>query len=264
MGWSAAATIGGQAINGIAGAIGSGAASDAQQKAYQQAQDTIKQFYGQAQGNLQPFITGGTSAFNNLLQMTGNGPGGTGTGALNTPFAPTQAQLASTPGYQFTLNQGLKGVQNSAAAKGLGTSGEALAGAENYAQGLAGTQYQQQFQNYLTQNQQIYNMLSGLSGAGQSSATNLGQMGLNAASGIANAQVGQGNAQASGILGMANALGGAAQGVGQGLGQYGIAQSLFPNSFGTATSAQAASGTNMLNQYAQMSPWYNLNGGGSY
>jgi hypothetical protein len=61
------------------------------------------------------------------------------------PGQMTQAELAATPGYQFTLNQGLQAVQNSAAAKGLGVSGAALKGAADYATGLADSTYQTQF-----------------------------------------------------------------------------------------------------------------------
>lgn len=79
--------------------------------------------------------------------------------ALTQPFNPTMADLENTPGYKFTLNQGLQAVQNGYAAQGLGTSGAALKGAAQYASGLASTTYNQQLQNYLQQNQQRFNDL---------------------------------------------------------------------------------------------------------
>ena len=90
------------------------------------------------------------------------GPGGTNYLAMaggempTVPQPMTQDQLEKTPGYQFTLNQGLKSVQSSAAARGLGVSGAALKGAATYATGLASSNYQQQFNNQqqLFQNQQ--------------------------------------------------------------------------------------------------------------
>lgn len=66
-------------------------------------------------------------------------------------FAPTMENLENTPGYQFSLDQGLKATTNQASAAGLagsGAHGKALAG---YAQGLASTTYQQQLQNYMNQ-----------------------------------------------------------------------------------------------------------------
>jgi hypothetical protein len=61
--------------------------------------------------------------------------------------ADQQAALAKTPGYQFTLDQGLRGVANQEAAKGRGVSGNELAGAATYATGLANNTFNQQFQN---------------------------------------------------------------------------------------------------------------------
>lgn len=63
------------------------------------------------------------------------------------PNQMTQAELEATPGYQFSLNQGLRAAQNSAAARGLGVSGAALAGAAKFATGLADNTYQNQFAN---------------------------------------------------------------------------------------------------------------------
>jgi hypothetical protein len=71
---------------------------------------------------------------------------------------PTMAGLAQTPGYQFTLHQGLQATQNAAAARGLGVSGAALKGADTFATGLASQTYNQQLNNA----ESIYgNQLSG-------------------------------------------------------------------------------------------------------
>jgi hypothetical protein len=74
---------------------------------------------------------------------------------------PTQAQLEATPGYQFTLQQGLESTQNSAAARGLGNSGAALKGAATYATGLANQTYQNQFQDMNTVAQGYQNNATG-------------------------------------------------------------------------------------------------------
>ena len=76
--------------------------------------------------------------------------------------ADRQRMLESTPGYEFTRNQGLQGVQNSAAATGRGVSGNALAGAANYATGLADSTFNQQLQNAMSsQNLAFGQQLSG-------------------------------------------------------------------------------------------------------
>lgn len=60
---------------------------------------------------------------------------------------PTMQQLASTPGYQFTLQQGLQGVQNQYSGMGLGVSGAEQKGAASYASGLASQTYNDQLKN---------------------------------------------------------------------------------------------------------------------
>ena len=85
---------------------------------------------------------------------------GTANNISAAPYATTtnldQSQLEQTPGYQFTEEQGLKGVQNSAAARGLGVSGAALKGAATYSTGLANNTYQTQYQDELSSNAQNF------------------------------------------------------------------------------------------------------------
>ena len=107
-------------------------------------------FTGQAQAT-SPYQTVGstaTAALNAAYQ-----PGG----ALSSTFsAPTAAQAAATPGYQFTLQQGQQAVARQAAAGGQynsGATGKALA---NYTEGLASTNYQQAYNNSLNAYQTNY------------------------------------------------------------------------------------------------------------
>lgn len=201
-------------VSGIAGAGAATSAANTQAQAAQDAAQATMNMFNTTQANLQPYMGLGTAALPSLeygLGIGGSpGSGLTGTsGGLTAPFQPTQAQLAQTPGYQFTLNQGLQATQNSYAAQGLGSSGAALKGAANYAEGLASTTYQQQFQNNLATQQNAYNMLSGAAGSGQNAAANLGGLGLNA-QGQANAlNTSAAAAQAAGTVGSTNALTGA-------------------------------------------------------
>ena len=61
-----------------------------------------------------------------------------GTGTY-TATPTTLAELQATPGYQFQLEQGLQGVDRTAAARGGLLSGRTLKEANNYAQGVAST-----------------------------------------------------------------------------------------------------------------------------
>ena len=91
---------------------------------------------------------------------TANNVSGTANNISAAPYATTtnlsEAQLEQTPGYQFTLQQGLESTQNSAAARGLGVSGAALKGAATYATGLADNTYQNQFTDELNANNQNF------------------------------------------------------------------------------------------------------------
>ncbi len=126
----------------------------------------------------------------------------------------TMAQLESTPGYQFSRDQGLKAIQNRMTASGLGSSGPAAAAAGEYATGLASGTFQTQFGNYLAQNQQIYNMLTGVAGMGQNAATNVGTIGAQATTQANALATGGAAATGAGLVGGANALASGLSGAG--------------------------------------------------
>lgn len=210
------AIVGGVGAVASAGAsmYGASKAADAQKEAAQQGNALLAQQYQQNSSNLAPWMQGGARSFDTVNHLTGNYAGGDPlTSPLTSPFAPTMEQLAKTPGYQFTLDQGLKATQNSYAAKGLGSSGAAMKGAADYAGGLASNTYQQQFQNYWNQNKSIYDMLTGQSTAGLQAAGALASGGNALAQGQSNNLVGAGNAQAASYNAMGSAFGNAAQSV---------------------------------------------------
>jgi hypothetical protein len=159
--------LGGSLISSNASNAASGKMSQADLFSAMLAQ----QRFQQVAGSVQPYINSGTSASNALAPLIGTNPGGNPlTAALTARFQPTMAQLEQTPGYQFTLGQGQNALTNQFAARGLGGSGNLFRGLQDYTTGLASNTFQQQFQNYLTQNSQIYNMLSGQAGLGLSAA----------------------------------------------------------------------------------------------
>lgn len=204
-GIAAVGAIGSAAISSSA----SGDAASQQQAGASSASATQLAMFNQIQQNLKPYMDTGSSAISDLGNLTGTNSGGNPlTAPLTRQFQPTMAQLAETPGYQFSLQQGQQATQNSYAAQGLGSSGAALKGAANYAEGLAGTTYQQQFNNFQSANQQTYNMLSGLSGLGENAAAGVGNAGISTGNSIASNTIGAANAGAAGTVGSANALSG--------------------------------------------------------
>lgn len=207
------------AVGSIASAsIGSDAAKSAaetQANAANEATALQEKEFNTIQSNYQPYLAAGSNALTQLQGLTGTNTGGNPmTASLTKSFDPTMASLAATPGYQFTLQQGEEAAQNGFAAQGLGSSGAAIKGAANYAEGLAGTTYQQQFQNYWTQNQAIYNELSGIAGVGENAAAGSGNTGAQVASNIGSTLQASGAASAAGTVGSANAITGALGSIG--------------------------------------------------
>jgi hypothetical protein len=109
--------------------------------------------YGQTQDQLNPYLTGGTTAFNQLANMANTGD---------------MSKFYTSPNYQFRLDQGIKGMQNAAAGRGMLNSPRTMQALNDYAQNMASNEYQNYFQN-------MYN----LGTSGQNAANNLGQFGQN-------------------------------------------------------------------------------------
>jgi len=205
------ATLGAAAIGGLGsiagGMIQSNAATNAANMQQQQAEKT--------RNDLLPFMQAGQGATN---QLTAALP------TLTAPITMNQQTLEQTPGYQFNLQQGLKSVQSSAAARGLGTSGAALKGAANYATGLADSTYQNQFNNANTNMTNAYNRLLGVSNLDETAAAGSGQIGAGLTQGAAQSTTSAGTALSAGIQGAGNALtNGANNYLGYQLGQQALA-----------------------------------------
>jgi hypothetical protein len=202
----------GAAIAGVASlgsaVIGSNAASSASAAQAQAQQNALTsqnanfnnalQFqqgaFNTAQGALNPFIQSGSSVLPTLQ-------------SLLTPGASQTAALSQLPGFQFQSQYGTMATTNALAARGLGGSTGPLAeGISNYNQGLAGTSFQslvQQLQAYAGMGTSAAGSLA--SAAGQA-GSNVGNLTANTNNTIGATQTNLGNAQASGILGSANAL----------------------------------------------------------
>lgn len=282
-----AAAIAVPAVVGLAGAgiaaSASQGAAKTQANAANRAADIQKQMYDQTSANLAPYNSVGQSAASKLAGMPAyaapaayQAPGSYNPGKFS--FQPTMAQLEATPGYQFAKSQGLESVQNSYAARGLGTSGAAMKGAANFATGLADSTYQNQFGNalnsynsnattgqnawnanaqaqqnafsenaMLSQNAYATNLGAGqyLANLGENAAAQTGQIGATTAGNIGSAMVGAANASAAGQIGTANAISGGLSGIGGGIGNYLLMNSFMNNgsyaSLGGLNSALAGS-----------------------
>lgn len=129
----------------------------------------------------------------------------------------TMADFEADPGYQFRMDEGMRGVEGGAAARGGLLSGAALKAIQKYGQGLASQEYGNAYNRFNTNQTNQYNRLTGLVQSGQGSAQQIGNAAQNYGNSAAANTIGAGNAQASGIMGTTNALVG---GLNQGFNAY--------------------------------------------
>jgi hypothetical protein len=115
-----------------------------------------------------------------------------GQGALGRLQDPNAFQ--QSPGYNFVRNEGMRGIENSFAARGGAASGNALRALSEFNTGLAS----QEHGNW-------WNQQAGLAGVGQAATNSLGAFGANAANNAGGFMQNQANARASGIEGSTNA-----------------------------------------------------------
>jgi hypothetical protein len=123
----------------------------------------------------------------------------------------------------------------------MSVSGPEGKGLAQYAEGLASTTYQQQFQNYWSQLNNIYNMLSGASAAGANAAAGVGQAGTATAQAAANALQTGAAGTAAGQIQAANALGGIGSNLGTVAQNYALNNAFFGQQAANTNFAQGGS-----------------------
>jgi hypothetical protein len=203
----------GSAIGGLSGtqlaALGTGAAglynASATREAMQQgigatqaanaaSQNTLGNIYNQQLGYQAPYQAAGVGAVN---QLAGMNP------YLTHQFNAADLQAGLAPNYDFMLQQGQQANQRAANVGGGALGGNALTGLNQYTQNYAGNAYQNAFNNYQAQRQNIYSDLAGIAGIGQTANTGAGAAGTNYGQGITNLNTSLANAQSANILGQA-------------------------------------------------------------
>lgn len=224
---SALGTIGGSLFGGpvggaIGGAIGGMVEGNPSEKAAQQAASATQAATDRAtalqremwlaqQEQQKPWLQAGTGAVNRLAVGLAQG------GEFATPF--TQTNWQQDPGYAFRLNEGQKALERSAAARAGLQSGSALKAAARYGQDMGSQEYQNAFNRYYTERQQMLSPLQSLAGVGQTAAGSLGAAGQNYASNVGNLGIQQGYTAGNALLAGAQARQSAYGGIGQALGQ---------------------------------------------
>lgn len=212
--------IGGASI--ASGLIGASAAKDASSKQADAAANALglqKQMFDTTQANFKPYLDVGKGATYSLGSLYGIGQDGSTGGQQD------YSKFYDSPDYGFAQQQGQLGLDRYENAKGMALSGGALKDVSQFNQGLA----TQQFGNY-------FNRLLSLSQIGQSAASGSAGSAANFSGQMANSIQGQGQAQAAGIVGGANAITGGIN--------SGISNSLLYNAINRSSYAPAGAAVN--------------------
>ena len=181
----------------IAGSVISGGASYLGAKEQAKSTDRAteegrRQFERQVQLQA-PFREGGIQALNKLIPM-----------AMNyKPFSLKDFEV--DPGYEFRRREGLRAIENSALAGGMGRSGSTLRGLTRYGQELGSEEFMNAFNRYQTNRSAEMNPLLSLAGAAQTSSNTLSDAAGRLGEQIGSNLIQGGVARASGYAGIANA-----------------------------------------------------------
>lgn len=218
--FSAAVGAGGAILGGLIGNRGAKNAANAQQQAAQrqiESNERITQMGIDAQEKIlnrqiaqqEPFRNIGVNALTQASSQVMPG------GEFARDFGMSDFQ--ADPGYSFRLKEGMKTLENSAAARGGLLSGNTLRATQKFGQDLASEEYRNAYNRFQTNRTNRLNPLFQLGGVGQiannqvgnsisqqGSAMNslYGNLGQNNSQAIGAA----GEARASGYLGQANSL----------------------------------------------------------
>ena len=230
----------GSIAGGLIGSHGAKKAAKRQARAAREQLELQRQIYNSNVGLSEPWRATGQGALNNLAQLYGlpytdyqpfqpvgaggasqfggQGPRG---GAMDiadmlrsgaTPEqiaqyhaggAPNMSIFQASPDYQFRRQEGMRGLEQSAAARGGAFSGNAIRALDERNSNLAS----QEFGNY-------FSRMAQLAGFGSGAAANQQNAGQNYATGAGNALGAYGDARASGILGSSNSWANAVGGLG--------------------------------------------------
>ena len=118
-----------------------------------------------------------------------------------------------SPGYAFQTQQGKNAINSSASARGGMLSGTTMKALEKYGVGQAAQDYNQQYQNYMSNAMNVYNTQNQQATNAFNRGLDLSQQGKevpgNYATMMNQSDIGQANAKAAGIMGVANAWSGA-------------------------------------------------------
>ena len=161
----------GSIVNSVADVFGIGPASkqlkaadraaEISTAASREAIDLQRQMYYEGVARQQPWLQAGQIALNKLVPEATNYQN----------FG--MEQFKQDPGYAFRMSEGMKALENSAAARGGLLSGATMKGIQRYGQDMASQEYMNAFNRYQVEREARLNPLQSLAGVGQTTANAL-------------------------------------------------------------------------------------------
>lgn len=209
--------VGGQAATGLLQANAAKEAANIQSAAAQSGTALQGQMFNTINQQQAPYRTAGYGALNDIGSLgsgtyemydaAGNPTGqGQGSGYLTKQFDANDLKSGLAPNYNFMLEQGQMANRRAANMGGGAMGGNAMQGLNKFTQDYAGNAYQNAFNNFQGQRNNIYNTLAGIAGIGQTGQTATNQAAANATNAATSLGIGSAAAQAAGQVGSTNAL----------------------------------------------------------
>jgi hypothetical protein len=134
-----------------------------------------KEMYDKQVALQNPYLQAGNLSNAELMRQMGLSGDAASQGYGNMLRDFTMSDYQADPGYAFRLQEGLKGLDRQAAARGGLISGAALKAASDFAGKQASAEYSNAYNRYNQNRGLRYDMLSGQQGVGRQAANQLGQ-----------------------------------------------------------------------------------------
>ena len=194
-----------------------GNAAELQLQGVREGNALLKDQYDQTVNRNAPFVAGGLSGFNALLDRLGLSTNKTAEGYGTLGKVPTQQDVMNEPGYAFGAAEGQKAIDRKLNAQGMTYSGPAIKAAGRFGTDYAAGQYGNAFNRSMEGQRNVYNQLSGVATTGLNAANNTGSAGAQYAGLASGNIVGGANASAANALAQGNIWGNA---INQGVSSY--------------------------------------------
>lgn len=185
----ATAVVASTVVGGYISSKNADKAAEAQAESAQTASDTELTMFNKSTQLTEPWRKAGEKALGKLEKKVYAGPG----------------DYTKSPGYDFRLSEGNKAIERSAASKGGLVSGRTLKALDRYSQDYATNDYD----NFLNRYYQSLTPLQSLAGVGQTTATNQANQATQTGRSVAENQLSEGQARATGYINQGNAWTGA-------------------------------------------------------